>query len=92
MKTIHTIQHPPTEECSTRRLLVLNMKSNTFEGSGSLIKQFMIALAQVNNVVSNKCSENYIYIIAIYIITNPLLLGNSFEPYACVGYGSPTSV
>jgi hypothetical protein len=32
--------------CANRRLLVLNMKSNTFEGSGSLVKQFMIALAQ----------------------------------------------
>lgn len=45
MEVIHAKQHPPKEECKSRRLMIVQMSSTSFEGTGSILKQAMIAMA-----------------------------------------------
>lgn len=42
---IYAKQHPQKDLCSKRRLLVLQMTSSSFEGTGSLLKQVMLGTA-----------------------------------------------
>lgn len=45
MKIIHSKQYLDKQSCKTSRLMVISMKSSSFEGTGSLLKQVLIALA-----------------------------------------------
>jgi hypothetical protein len=42
---LHAQQHPPKEECKTRRLLVTQF-ANSFEGLGSILKLVLLGLAE----------------------------------------------
>lgn len=42
---IHARQNPSKSKCLSKRLLILQMTSNSFEGTGSLLKQMMLATA-----------------------------------------------
>eukprot|EP01038_Epipyxis_sp_PR26KG_P007219 gene7219-9850_t len=45
MKIIHLQQHIPKVECKSRRLLIVQMSSTSFEGTGSVLKQVLMSLA-----------------------------------------------
>ena len=45
MKVIHFKQNPPREQCRKKRFQLIQTQSNSFEGTGSLLKQIVFALA-----------------------------------------------
>jgi hypothetical protein len=45
VRILHAIQHPPENQCKHRKLMVLQMKGNSFEGTGSLLKQILLGIA-----------------------------------------------
>jgi hypothetical protein len=45
VKMLHAMQHPLPKRCRQRKLLVLQMRGTSFEGTGSLLKQVLLGIA-----------------------------------------------